>query len=132
MSVGARIEFAAMAAIVDALDGLDIAARTRVLRGVEAWYANPFAAGERPSTLANPSGAQSSRSAGRPYSPATRRVIESLRDQSPATPVAISKRAGLDRNLVKSTLHRLAKAGVVVREVRGLYRLATPDIDSLS
>jgi hypothetical protein len=129
MSNGATIEFTAMAAIVEALDGLDIDARARVLRGVETWYVNRSAAENGRSTSANPSGAQSDRSAGRPYSPATRRVIESLCDQSPATPAAISKRAGLDRNLVKSTLHRLAKAGVVVREVRGLYRLATLDME---
>jgi hypothetical protein len=132
MPVRASIEFAAMAAIVDVLDGLDSGARTRVLRGVDAWYANPLFADDGLSTSTDPSETQSSRSVGRPYSPATRRIIQSLRDRSPATPAAISKRTGLDRNLAKSTLHRLAKSGVVVREARGLYRLATPAIDPSS
>jgi predicted transcriptional regulator len=115
-----------MATIVDVLDDLDTGSRKRVLAWIEARFADQSTV-IRPASKAAAPELVRSRSVGRPHSPNTLSIIESLREQSPATPQVIAQRTGLDRKNVKSCLHRLFKAGVVSKEVRGFYSLASSE-----
>ena len=122
MTIGLDIELSAMATIGEALDKLDDASRERVRAWIDARFAGHHPSAEAGAIAASAAGR--STKAGRPHSPSTRRILASLRDQSPATPQAVAIRTGLDRKNVKSCLHRLTKTGIVVTEARGLYRPA--------
>jgi hypothetical protein len=120
-AVAGDTEISAMSAVVAALAPLDDDAQRRVASWVAARYLSERPTGHLAALRTRP------RRGGRPYSDTTEVIIESLRSDAPATPSAVASRTGLDRNIVKVTLNRLEKSGVLTKEARGLYRLAGPD-----
>lgn len=120
-------EISAMCAVASVMDELDVDARHRVATWLHARYAG---GSTEAATVASPAWPEREPFAGRPYSDQTRAIICCLRDEFPegATPALVADRTGVDRNIVKSTLHRLRKTSVVTTEARGFYRLVRPEV----
>jgi hypothetical protein len=113
-------EAAALVSVLSTLENLDPDAQQRLV----TLLASRYLSGIKPVGQLNALRGRTLRRGGRPYSPTTHLIIESLEAESPATPTAVAQRTGIDRNTVKVTMNRLAKSGVLVKDAPGLYRPA--------